>query len=60
MSTKLLNTLSADLRGEQRAEPIPPKPYSLMADFDPAFMQQHLQRFEVTMEIGHTSSPQGG
>ena len=42
MSTKLLNPFSSDLRGEQRSKAIPPKPHSLMADFDPAFVEQIL------------------
>ena len=29
-----------DLGREQRAEPVPPEPHSLMADVDAAFMQQ--------------------
>jgi hypothetical protein len=40
MSTKLLNPFSSDLRGKQRAKPVPPKPHSLMADFNPALMKQ--------------------
>jgi hypothetical protein len=40
MSAKVLNPFSSDLRGKQRPKAIPPKPYSLMADFDPALMQK--------------------
>ncbi|NRB20429.1 MAG: hypothetical protein HRU33_23580 [Rhodobacteraceae bacterium] len=42
MSTKVLNPFPSDLRGEQRPKAIPPKPHSLMTDFDPALMQKIL------------------
>ena len=32
----------ADLRGEHRAEPVPPEPYRLVADIDTALEQQVL------------------
>ena len=35
-----LNPLPADLAGEHRAEPVPPKPHRLAADVDTAFVQQ--------------------
>jgi len=40
MSTKVLNPFSSDIAGEQRPKSVPPKPKRLMADFDPALMQQ--------------------
>jgi hypothetical protein len=40
MGALLLNAFSADLGGEQRAEPIPPKPNCLVTDIDPTFVQQ--------------------
>ncbi len=38
----LANPIAADLGCEQRAEPVPPKPHRVMADFDPTFVQQVL------------------
>ena len=36
----LLDTFSADLRGEQRAEPSPLETDSLVTDINPSFVQQ--------------------
>lgn len=38
----LRHTLATDLRGEHGAEPVPPKPHSLVANVDPALEQQVL------------------
>ena len=38
----LLNAPFPDLRGEHRAEPVPPEPYRLVADIDTALEQQVL------------------
>jgi hypothetical protein len=38
MGAHLLDTFSADLRGEQRAEPIPPETDRLVANVDAALM----------------------
>ena len=38
----VLNAPFPDLRGEHRAEPVPPKPYRLVADIDTALEQQFL------------------
>lgn len=40
MGAHLLDKASADLRGEQRAEPIPPKTDRLVTDINPPFVQQ--------------------
>ncbi len=37
---QLLNTLSSDLGGKHRAEPVPPKAYCFMAYIDPTLVQQ--------------------
>ena len=38
----VLNAPFPDLRGEHRAEPVPPEPYRLVADIDTALEQQVL------------------
>ena len=35
MGAHRVEALTADLNGEHRTEPVPPVPYSLMADLDP-------------------------
>ena len=37
-----MNSSYARLRGEHRAEPVPPEPYRLVADIDTALEQQVL------------------
>jgi hypothetical protein len=55
MSTKFLNPFPSDLRGEQRPKAIPPKPHSLMTDFDPALMQQilHIPERQREPDVQH-------
>ena len=60
VSTKVLNPFPSDLRGEQRPKAIPPKPHSLMTDFDPALMQKILHIPERQGGTGRTTSPHGG
>jgi len=40
MGAHRLDALGTDLGGKHRPEPVPPVTHGLMADFDPAFMQQ--------------------
>ncbi len=42
MGTKSLNPFSSDLRGEQWAEPVPPKSDRFVADIDPTLVQKVL------------------
>ena len=52
--------LLADLGGEHRAKPVPPKPDRLMADVDPALGQEILDVVVATAGISRTSSRQDG
>ena len=52
-------TLLADLGGEHRAKPVPPKPDGLIADVDPALGQEILD-IAATAGISRTSSRQDG
>ena len=55
----VMNALSADLGGEHRAEPVPPKPHRLVADVDAALEQQVLdvaQRQRVA-DVHHHHQP---
>ncbi len=38
----MMNSTPSDLGGKQRAEPVPPEPYRLVADIDTALEQQVL------------------
>ena len=49
----MLNPVAAELRGENRAEPVPPQPHRLMADIDATVERQvfdNAQRQPVTEE----------
>jgi hypothetical protein len=50
-----LNPLSSDLGGKHRSKPVPPEPDSLMADVDPALMQQilHIAEREREPDVHH-------
>ena len=56
----ILNPALPDLRGEHRAEPVPPETYRLVADVDAALEQQVLDLAQRQADTGHTSSPSGG
>src|SRR6056297_880336 len=50
-----LDTAFADLRGEHRAEPIPPEPHRLVADVDAAFVQKilHVAERQGKSDVQH-------
>jgi hypothetical protein len=52
---KVLNPSSSDLRREQRPKAVPPKPHSLMTDFDFAHMQKilHIPERRVEPDVKH-------
>jgi hypothetical protein len=55
-----LNPFSSDLGGEHRAEPVPPKPHRLLADFDSPAHLVDPQHSEAKAETGRTTSLPGG
>ena len=55
-----VDPLLADLGGEHRAEPVPPKPHRLLADVDATLEQQVLDVAQRQGGSGRTSSPRGG